>query len=260
VVAVGRTSVLLILVLVLTPLLTTRALGGPDDGVQPQAVLAAVAGARVSAGPEASPLTRAPWGPELYRATVDAVVLVHVKDKGLGSGVVVSPTCQVVTNWHVVEDARYVAIIFRPPASKTLAMLTKDDVWLGRVLRTSQPQYLALLQLERCPPNVRYLALEDPDRVEVGQDVFAIGHPEGLFWTYTEGVISQIRRLRWESLGREYLATVIQTQTPVSFGSSGGPLINRFGKVVGIVSNALADRAGFNFAISVHDLLVFLGR
>lgn len=256
-----KASALPIAVLALTALLTIPARGSSDDRVEPKGVIAAVAGARVSAGPEGSKLTRSPWGPELYRATVDSVVLVYVKDKGIGSGVVVSPSCQILTNWHVVEDERLAAIVFRPPAGKTLGTLTKDDVHVARVLRTSQPQDLAILQLDGCPAGVRYLALEDPERVEVGQDVFAIGHPEMLYWTYTEGVISQIRpRSRWEARGREYLATLIQTQTPISFGSSGGPLINRSGKIVGIVSNALADRVGFNFAISVHDLTAFLRR
>jgi S1-C subfamily serine protease len=259
VIAVARILVLLIMVVALTLPLTTSS-GGSDDGPETHTVLAALASARVSAGPEASPLTRAPWGPELYRATVDAVVLVYVKDRGFGSGVVVSANCDVVTNWHVVQDARYVAIVFRPPASRPLDMLTAGDVGLARVLRTSPLQDLALIQLVSCPANVRYLQLEDPDQVHVGQDVFAIGHPEGLLWTYTEGVISQIRRLRWGAEGREYLGTVIQTQTPVSFGSSGGPLINRFGKVVGLLSNTLKDRPGFSFAISVHDLTAFLGR
>jgi S1-C subfamily serine protease len=221
----------------------------------------ALSGARVAVSPETSRLTRSPWGPELFRATVDAVVLVYVKDRGVGSGVIVSQNCEAVTNWHVVKEIRRVVVIFRPRPPKTFETLTQEDIFAATVLKTRPSLDLALLRLDRCPAGGSYLRLEDPERIEVGQDVFAIGHPEKLFWTYTEGVISQIRpRSRWKSDGQEFVATLIQTQTPVSYGSSGGPLINRSGNLVGVISNTLVERAGFNFAISAHELKPFLGQ
>lgn len=249
---------------ILTTLMLVLLLGlaeGQTSDVDPEAVARRLAAARISRGPDAAGVTRSPWGPEMYRATVDSVVLVAVKDKGFGSGVVISPNCHILTNWHVVEDARRVAVVFRPLPPRSLDILTKDDVRLARVLKTDQPTDLALLQLDPCPPGGRHLPLEEPDRIEVGQDVFAIGHPEQLYWTYTEGVISQIRpRNRWQAEGIQYVATVLQTQTPISVGSSGGPLINRSGRIVGIISNTLVDRAGFNFAVAVHDVRPFLTR
>ncbi len=232
-----------------------------------ESIKAALSGVRVSAGPDASKLTRSPWGPELYRNTVDSVVLVLLPEKrgnswlvaGTGSGVIVSANCQLVTNWHVVKEVSYALVVFRPAPPQTLENLREDNISLARVLKTDQPRDLALLQLERCPSSAKFLPVEDPQHIQVGQDVFAIGHPKELYWTYTEGVISQIRpRYRWAIEGREYVATVIQTQTPISYGSSGGPLINQSGRLVGVISNLLVGPAGFNFAISAHELRTFL--
>jgi S1-C subfamily serine protease len=234
---------------------------GQTSDVDLEALKRRLTGAQISKGPDAAGVTRSPWGPEMYRATVDSVVLVAVKDKGFGSGVVISPNCHLLTNWHVVGAARQVAVIFRPLPPRSLDTVTKDDLRRARVLKIDQPTDLALLQIDPCPSGVRHLPLEEPDRIEVGQDVFAIGHPEQLYWTYTEGVISQIRpRNRWQAESVQFVATVLQTQTPISFGSSGGPLINRSGRIVGIISNTLVDRAGFNFAIAVHDVRPFLTR
>ncbi len=258
----------LLIPLLLLGLFSPAQVGGADapPDFALATIKAALSGVRISGG-GASKLTRSPWGPEMYRNTVDSVVLVFVRGKDseslvTGSGVMVSTTCDIVTNWHVVDEQKYASVIFRPVPPKTYSDLTKDDIRVARIVKTNQPKDLALLQLERCPAGLKALTLEEPDRIEVGQDVFAIGHPEGLHWTYTEGVISQIRpRYRWEMEdGRKFIATVLQTQTPVSYGSSGGPLINRLGHLVGVISNGIPAQPGFYFAISAHELKVFLGR
>jgi len=83
----------------------------------------------------------------------------------------------------------------------------------------------------------------------------------GLSWTYTEGVISQIRpRYLWEMDGRKFRATVLQTNSDVNLGSSGGPLINSQGKLVGIVSTMMGGKGGLNFAISAHEIVEILAK
>ena len=65
-------------------------------------------------------------------------------------------------------------------------------------------------------------------------DVFAIGHPEQLVWSFTDGSISRIRKnFKWEYGDHEMKADVIQTQTPINFGNSGGPLFNVKGELIG---------------------------
>lgn len=225
----------------------------------------------ISQGPESSLLTRSPWGPGLYRQTVNAVVLIIIPEElsgqdSMGSGVIVTQSGVIITNWHVVQDAPGAAIVFRPSPPKTLDDLKEEDLWVAKVLVTYPEKDLAFLRLVSSStgsqnlPLLSIVPLENPNNLEIGQDVFAIGHPKGLSWTYTEGVISQIRpRFLWEMDGRKFRATVLQTQTDISFGSSGGPLINSTGKLVGIISNMMAGEAGFNFAISAHEIFELLG-
>jgi putative serine protease PepD len=242
-------------------------------------VKAALSGIRISEGPSTSTGTRAPWGPDLYQRTVDAVVVVYAPEAPgservvfAGGGVLVSPACDILTAWHVTEPHEYVGIAFRPAPPKIFEDMVNKDLFGARVLHVDQSRDLAHLQVPptRCPAGVRYLALEEPRRIEVGQDVFAIGHPRGLAWSYTEGVVSAIRTSTWSAVGKRFRARVIQTQTPIAGGSSGGPLLNTQGKLVGIVSNSALEGAGargtqiaipvagLNFAIAAHEIEAFL--
>ncbi len=269
-----RTLTQLLFIIVLTEL----AWAGTEVKIRLAEVKAALSDIQISKGPDSSKLTRSPWGPDLYRAKVGAVVVVMPLEVltggeprlvgGKGSGVVVSQDGVIVTNWHVTWPHEYAVVIFYPGPTRTYEELVYDDIWYAQVLKVDQMKDLALLQLitdasgtRTLPSVLDVVSLENPAQVEVGQDVFTIGHPEGLHWTYTEGVISQIRpRYGWTANGNSFRATVIQTQTTISYGSSGGPLINQHGKLVGIISQSLEGTAGFNFAISVHELKIFLGK
>jgi len=92
--------------------------------------------------------------------------------------------------------------------------------------------------------------------VNVGEEVHAIGHPQGLFWSYTKGVVSQIRNNYKWSYDKKgtYEATVIQTQTPISQGNSGGPLFNNDGKLVGINTLGAAQGQNLNFSVAVDEV------
>jgi S1-C subfamily serine protease len=266
------TRVLFFLCLLVLPSADAVAIDEPIYSLH--SIRAALAGVQVSQGPEASELTRSPWGPNLYRSTVDAVPLIYLPgetaDTGVsGSGVVVTSAGHILTNWHVVRDKPYAAVVFRPKPPRTMETLTDADVWVAKHLGSDSKKDIALLQLVgplKGPKPVdlsflKFIPLEDPMLVEVGQDVFAIGHPQGLYWSYTEGVISQIRpRYKWTAGDDLFQATIVQTQTAISYGSSGGPLINRDGKLVGLVSSMITGQAGFNFAIAVHELKPLFGQ
>ena len=236
-----------------------------DFPIPLETVKAALAERTISQGPESSMLTRSPWGPGMYRQTVDGVVMILIPGEvegqvgivGTGSGVLVRSAGHILTNWHVVENIPKVLVVFRPEMDK--------DAWVAKVHSTYPEKDLALLELEqsytgsKILPPFPVIQLENPDNLLVGQDVFAIGHPQGLDWTYTEGVISQIRpRYPWEMDGMKFRATVLQTQTDISFGSSGGPLINSKGKLVGIVSTMMGGQGGLNFAISAHEIVTIM--
>ena len=232
-----------------------------SDSVLSAGVMREVERTLIAESPETTSLTRSTWGPTLYRTSVDAAVLVEVyeikengepKFLGHGSGVVISETGTVITNWHVTWPHEHVVVVFYPGKGKSYKDMPADKIWGARVIRVDKQRDLALLQIEKSlsgrgiPSGMKTISLEDPNRMEVGQDVFSIGHPEGLYWTYTEGIISQIRPHHvWEASGTKHEATIIQTQTVVSYGSSGGPLINRDGKLVGLVES-MSERPGLN--------------
>jgi S1-C subfamily serine protease len=267
-----------LLILPITHAANTHA-ANADTEFEPKAALDAVKAelskSRFSKVPDSSMVTRSPEGPRLFRSTVKAVVRIIVVEEGPdgelhkvsdGSGVVVSEGGMILTNWHVVGPKDYIVVMFYPGPNNDYSEISEKDVWVGHVVKREQTRDLALIQLlaskdRRIPSDLKAIPLEDPARLEVGQDVFAIGHPGGLQWSYTEGVISQIRpRYEWKDDGGEHRAEVIQTQTVLSFGSSGGPLINRDGKLIGIVQSINTEHPGIILAISVYELNSFLGR
>jgi len=206
---------------------------------------------------------RSPIGPQLYRRVVDSVVLVITRES-MGSGVVVSPKGHILTNWHVAGDREIVGVVARTPELlKGIGQLRREHVTLAQVLATDPRRDLALLLVRAIPPGLRYVPLGEAGGVEVGQDVHAIGHPKGLLWSYTEGVVSQIRPdFEWSyRLGVTHQATVIQTQTPMHPGSSGGALFDGDGRVVGITSGQRDPTLNLAIAVSeVRDWVQSLSR
>lgn len=199
--------------------------------------------------------TRSSGGPRLYRQVVNAVVVVFTAQGNQGSGILISTKGLIVTNWHVVESAPFVGVVFKPPSGKFT--FSEKDVLFAKVLKTDSLRDLAILQLVSPPPKITAVQFGQLSLVEVGQDVFSISHPEGLPWSYTEGVISQIRpKTEWKSDdGVAHKATLIQTQTVISFGSSGGPLFDENGRLIGILASTVGP--GLNFAIAIDEVQQF---
>ena len=212
--------------------------------------------ARLQAAPAA--VTRGARDTEIYRAAADAVVLI-VTDEALGSGVLVSADGKIVTNLHVVGDSDEVGVVFKPALEG--AEISEADVRRGKVLRRDEVADLALVQVADVPARAKPLTIAPASTVQVGSDVHAIGHPTGEGWTYTRGIVSQIRRdYDWSAEDRiRHHATVIQTQTPINPGNSGGPLIDDNLRVVGI-NSFKGEGEGLNFAVSAEDVNAFLAR
>lgn len=195
---------------------------------------------------------------EVYRQASPAVTLIVTKES-LGSGVLLSDDGRILTNAHVVGDFREVGVIFKP--AQEGAEIGEADVRIAKVLKVDQVADLALIQVENVPSGVRPLPLGKIETLPVGADVHAIGHPDGESWTYTRGIVSQVRRnYQWVTQsGLKHEATVVQTQTPINPGNSGGPLLNDAGEVIGI--NSFGNEGeGLNFAVSADDVRAFLTR
>jgi S1-C subfamily serine protease len=195
-------------------------------------------------------------GAKLYRDVAPGVVLVVAED-GLGSGAIVSPQGAVLTNWHVVDGHDTVGVAFLPPLGQTVR---PADIYEARVVRVDMIADLALIQINNPPPAMTVLRVGDMDDIQIGAEVHAIGHPLGEFWTYTRGVISQVRPdYEWQG-GRgdiKHTAMVLQTQTPLNPGNSGGPLFSNGEKIIGL-NSFLKRGQGLGFAVAAVELNRFL--
>ena len=193
----------------------------------------------------------------LFRQWSPGVVLVAVSD-GLGSGAVIDKAHRLaVTNNHVVAGNTVVSVIFKPQGE---ADAQDQQAYRAEVVRVDEVADLALIRISEIPAYVPEIKLGSLSSLEVGADVHAIGHPTGEAWSYTGGIVSQIRHnYEWDAgEGIKHRATVIQTQTPINPGNSGGPLLDDSGAIVGINSFVRSDAEGLNFAVSVDDVRTLL--
>jgi len=157
----------------------------------------------------------------LIETVVPSVVSIttsrNVREGPLGSGVIVSKSGYILTNYHVVAQADQILVQLNDGGEPRPA----------RVIGGDELADIAVIQIDA--PDLRPLPLGDSDAVKVGQLVFAVGNPFGLQETVTKGIISATGRIT-DEIGIEYF----QTEAVINPGSSGGPLINVRGEVVGI--------------------------
>jgi S1-C subfamily serine protease len=195
----------------------------------------------------------------VFQKAASAVVFVLAGKDSVGSGVIISRDGRVLTNWHVVGDDPKPVVVLKP---KDSAELKKELAFLAAVIKVDEVADLALLKIANPPSSLSFLPLGTASSLNIGQDVHAIGHPQGEVWTYTRGIISQIRaNYEWKTdEGITHRANIIQTQTPINPGNSGGPLLDDAARLVGINSFRRASGEGLNYAVSVDTINEFLSR
>jgi S1-C subfamily serine protease len=164
-----------------------------------------------------------------------------VPQQDQGSGFILDKQGHILTNYHVVADARNIEVQTHDKHRYQAQVIGKDRL-----------HDLALLQINA--PNLVPAVLASSRDLQVGQQVYAIGNPFGLSGTMTVGIISAIRSVRSPE-GGVPIENAIQTDAAINPGNSGGPLLNSQGEVIGINSmiaqNGAEQNAGIGFAIPI---------
>ncbi len=156
---------------------------------------------------------------------------------GEGSGFIIHPDGWIVTNHHVIEDAVNISVT-----------LADGREYRAEVVGTDHRTDIALLRIEPDEP-LSVLPLGDSSRLRPGEWVVAIGNPFGLDHTVTAGIVSALGRRDITPENRLMYVDYIQTDASVNPGSSGGPLLDAAGNVVGV--NAAVNRAGDGIAFAI---------
>jgi S1-C subfamily serine protease len=181
-------------------------------------------------------VTPAPAYSELvYRAVQPSLVLIETKgpvkdgkpaeDGGLGSGVVVNIDGDILTSLHVVADATAIELTFADGSRSSADVVGRQPENDIAVLRATQP-----------PADLVPAILGDPSSVHQGSEAYAMGNPFGLASSMSVGVISGVDRSFKLPDSEQVLHGLIQIDAAVNPGNSGGPLLNRDGHVIGIVT------------------------
>jgi S1-C subfamily serine protease len=202
----------------------------------------------------------------VYRKNIDSVVNITsravafdffyglVPQEGQGSGFIIDKEGHVLTNYHVIADARQVEVT-----------LHNRKKYRATVVGNDRSHDLAVIQIKA--PDLTPMVLGDSRNLQIGQKVYAIGNPFGLSGTLTNGIVSSIRSVQ-EPDGMT-IDEAIQTDAAINPGNSGGPLLNWHGEVIGIntlIASNVGQSAGIGFAIPINTAkavlndLVTLGR
>ena len=160
--------------------------------------------------------------------------------EGTGSGFVIDKAGHIVTNNHVIENARTIEVT-----------LLDQTVVQAEVIGTDPPNDLAVLRVDVEASKLHPVDMSFDDELRVGQTAIAIGNPFGLDWTLTQGVISSLGRSLDVSSERT-IYNVIQTDAAINPGNSGGPLLNARGQLIGVNTAIKQDAENIGFAVPLE--------
>ena len=182
--------------------------------------------------------------PAIARAASGAIVTIVMAniDKPIarGTGFLVSPDGVIVTNFHVIENGNSGIVKFSDGTTLPI----------DGVLAADKVRDLAVIKIHG--KNFRTITLGNSDRIQIGEEVVAIGNPLGLEQTVSNGILSGIRA------DKEAGGKFLQVTAPFTHGSSGGPLFNMMGEVIGITTLVYEGAGNLNFAIPVNDAKLLL--
>ena len=190
----------------------------------------------------------------VYQAIQPSLVLIQAKaldadgkeEDVLGSGVVIDEFGDILTSLHVVTDATDIQVTFA------------DGTQSSALVAVAVPENdIAVLSVSQLPAVLIPAVLGNPNAMRVGDEAFAVGNPFGLYSSMSAGVISGFNRSFHPAESENRLEGLIQIDAAVNPGNSGGPLLNRYGQVVGIVVGIVNPTEqdvfiGIGFAVPIN--------
>ena len=230
----------------------TAALAGP-------ALLVAISMAPAPRAEDIQPSrTPTPLTSEVYAKVAPAVVQIKAlstdgKLVSSGSGVIIDDAGDILTALHVVQDAARVSVVFADgteSAAVIISSIAASDI--------------AALRPSNTPAQLTAATLGNPSRLRIGDDAIVVGNPFNLTRSLSTGVISGLDRSVQVPNQNRSLTGLIQFDAAVNPGSSGGPLVNRDGEVVGIVTGLVNPTgqpafSGVGFAVTIDTAAGALG-
>jgi S1-C subfamily serine protease len=190
----------------------------------------------------------------VYEIIQPSLVLIQTKalaaggdsETGLGSGVVIDDSGDILTSLHVVAQASDIRVTFA------------DGTQSSAQVTTQQPSIdIAILQASHPPAQLYPATIGNPNAMRVGDEAYVVGNPFGLYGSMTAGVISGFDRSFQPPNSNLVLQGLIQIDSAVNPGNSGGPLLNRDGQVIGIVEGIVNPTGqdvfiGIGFAVPIN--------
>jgi S1-C subfamily serine protease len=166
-----------------------------------------------------------------------------IPKRGVGSGAIIDARGYIVTNHHVIEDAR-----------KLEVTLANGKKYTAQLIGSDPDTDIAIIKINPGNARLTVLPMGDSSRLKVGQKVMVIGNPFGLGQTLTTGVISSLGRTLRSPTGA-LVEDIIQTDAAINPGNSGGPLIDTSGNIIGITTAIFSPTGasvGIGFAIPIN--------
>jgi serine protease Do len=198
--------------------------------------------------------------PEIYKAVSPSTVLISctttdplsVKSKVItlyGSGFIFSQDGLILTNSHLVFKS-----------SSIIVKMASGETFPASIVGMDPVMDIAILKIQDYPGKMPLVTfMRDDDRIEIGEEVIIIGSPEGMENTISRGIVSGLDRVLPSST-MSMMVPMIQTDAPVSMGNSGGPILNRCGEVIGMVTAVLDKGGNIGFALPIQDIKQVLSK
>ena len=202
-------------------------------------------------------------GADIYDEYSSSVVFIgnrkNNRINAIGSGFIINKNgIKVITNWHVIEDADSINVWLKP--SKLIDedyLIERVDSYSAKLISVDKTKDLALLEVNGLNKKIKPIKFAKFQKIRIGEYTFAIGHPKGLLWNISGGIVSQKKENHnWDYKDSKHNANVVQTDAKIRQGNSGGPLFNKDKELIGI--NTFTYGEGLNFAVSSDDVLAFI--